>query len=107
MAYVVHVVQRWLTNYNPFYLENKNRGNDDSDWRPKWSLEELVYFFYIFEFSRINNHRYWISEQSVLTLLPVHPHVTLFENKVVGVPPFYILVSSTLHTVNIQQIIMK
>ena len=41
MAYVVHVVQRWLTNYNPFYLENKNRGNNDSDWRPKWSLEEL------------------------------------------------------------------
>lgn len=47
MAYVVHVVQRWLTNYNPFYLENKNRGNNDSDWRPKWSLEELVYVFFI------------------------------------------------------------
>lgn len=46
-------------NYNPFYLENKTGETADSVLRPKWSLEELAYVFFIsLNSSPTNNHRY-------------------------------------------------
>jgi hypothetical protein len=98
----VYLVQRWLTNFDPFYFGSKNKGSHYSDGKPTWTFQELDAVLVYFAFSSTKNQSgLMLWTLSILTSAFSLCNLASWRIRYKEYNPFY-LVSSALHILNIQ-----